>query len=472
MTLDELLLEWSYRTDKGYPCLDNPSDIAILKNLLERLNLDEDTNFMHSLEKIKNYSKDKDLDTPGTAGMEDSPIEKEKELPNQIDIECGDVDEKEVEAKIREIPYFKDFKDSEMKDLVATMINSKCKIPVNKAIQSNDWVINKKGEIDHKQLEEYTEQILKLTKNVAHEDRKKWVNYLNSPNTHVSFEPTTGKMGNLQDDLSKSGLPKQIILNLLNHTGRDAGGKGVGAGEFGMSLIFKNIKASVGAGDLSLNGEEFEIKGQNATLGKRPDEVNALALDKLALFIDELDDNLEGDDDVNLKAVRVIDQEDDIKLQFDKPKGARTNVLIYKNKEYKHTEFAAIIADIFNKTPDKEEFKQAFKEAIGEIEKAKKQMHAEAVEEFWPEMKFNTAKDVQNSIALLNFYRYILKEGFTKFLAHDIGAGGKGVGNYVYAEGNPMEMTKMLIDAGATFQAVKPTNMKPRIGFGSSFREE
>ena len=67
MTVDELILEWSYRTNKGYPCLDNPSDIAILKTLLESLNLpaekiideleDEDTYFMHSLEKIKDYSK-------------------------------------------------------------------------------------------------------------------------------------------------------------------------------------------------------------------------------------------------------------------------------------------------------------------------------------------------------------------------------------------------------------------------------
>jgi hypothetical protein len=39
MTLDELLLEWSYRSEKGYPSLDNPSDIQILKNLCEKLNL-------------------------------------------------------------------------------------------------------------------------------------------------------------------------------------------------------------------------------------------------------------------------------------------------------------------------------------------------------------------------------------------------------------------------------------------------
>ena len=39
MTLDELLLEWSYRSEKGYPSVDNPSDISILKQILEKLEL-------------------------------------------------------------------------------------------------------------------------------------------------------------------------------------------------------------------------------------------------------------------------------------------------------------------------------------------------------------------------------------------------------------------------------------------------
>ena len=39
MTLDELLLEWSYRSEKGYPSVDNPSDISILKQILETLKL-------------------------------------------------------------------------------------------------------------------------------------------------------------------------------------------------------------------------------------------------------------------------------------------------------------------------------------------------------------------------------------------------------------------------------------------------
>ena len=39
MTLNELLVEWSYRTKKGYPDMDNPSDILILGNILDELKL-------------------------------------------------------------------------------------------------------------------------------------------------------------------------------------------------------------------------------------------------------------------------------------------------------------------------------------------------------------------------------------------------------------------------------------------------
>ena len=39
MTLDELLLEWSFKSEKGYPSLDSPSDISILKQILEKLEL-------------------------------------------------------------------------------------------------------------------------------------------------------------------------------------------------------------------------------------------------------------------------------------------------------------------------------------------------------------------------------------------------------------------------------------------------
>ena len=79
MTLDELLLEWCYRSERGYPSVDNPSDVSTLKQILKELNLSE----QDVEDVLNNLPKDKpggdDLTTPGTDGMEDSSVEKAKE---------------------------------------------------------------------------------------------------------------------------------------------------------------------------------------------------------------------------------------------------------------------------------------------------------------------------------------------------------------------------------------------------------
>ena len=42
MTLDELLLEWSYKSERGYPSMDNPSDVLLLREILIELDLPAD----------------------------------------------------------------------------------------------------------------------------------------------------------------------------------------------------------------------------------------------------------------------------------------------------------------------------------------------------------------------------------------------------------------------------------------------
>ena len=69
MTLDELLLEWSYRSERGYPSLDNPSDIFILNQILKELNLPSNK----IIEVLKEAGKD-NTEKPGTDGMEKSPV--------------------------------------------------------------------------------------------------------------------------------------------------------------------------------------------------------------------------------------------------------------------------------------------------------------------------------------------------------------------------------------------------------------
>ena len=76
MTLDELLLEWSYRSERGYPSLDSPSDVSILKEILTQLNLNEEdvSSIIDELE-----DDPQDLRIPGDDGFEDSPVQQSKE---------------------------------------------------------------------------------------------------------------------------------------------------------------------------------------------------------------------------------------------------------------------------------------------------------------------------------------------------------------------------------------------------------
>ena len=90
MTLDELLLEWSYRSERGYPSLDNPSDISVLKQILKELNIPSEP----IIESLTDDMLD-DLETPGTDGMEDSAVEKEKEFKPEPEPEP----EPEIEPK-------------------------------------------------------------------------------------------------------------------------------------------------------------------------------------------------------------------------------------------------------------------------------------------------------------------------------------------------------------------------------------
>ena len=61
MTLDELVLEWSYRTQRGYPSMDSPSDVRILKQILEQLDLPTN-NLLKNLKEMPSYLSPKELE--------------------------------------------------------------------------------------------------------------------------------------------------------------------------------------------------------------------------------------------------------------------------------------------------------------------------------------------------------------------------------------------------------------------------
>jgi len=81
MTLDELLLEWSYRSERGYPSLDNPSDISILKQILKELNIPSKPIIESLTDDMLDELEDdpQNLGIPGDDGLEDSPVQQAKE---------------------------------------------------------------------------------------------------------------------------------------------------------------------------------------------------------------------------------------------------------------------------------------------------------------------------------------------------------------------------------------------------------
>ena len=209
-------------------------------------------------------------------------------------------------------------------------------------------------------------------------------------------------------------------------------------GEMGMALIFKNITDSDGKGDLALNKKEFEIKGNGATLGEKPD-MFPVDMSKLEPF-----------GIIRKGTTYEIGEGEDIEI------------VPNKNK------FDEAIFKTHQKTKDKPGFEEALKDTL-----ANDVGHGAAVvDELWPFIDFTTQETIHREIALMNVYRYVAKEEFDHFLAHDFGrmAGGN-TGKYVYAGGSPSDICAGLRGV-ASFEKISWDNCRPRIGFSNLYLEE
>ena len=97
MTLNELLVEWSYRSKKGYPDMGNPSDILILKEILEKLELP--TDILDTLE------EDEPEVTVSTDEPQEKPTPEEKPTPKVSENEYDTLIKKTL--NVNEIPRSK-----------------------------------------------------------------------------------------------------------------------------------------------------------------------------------------------------------------------------------------------------------------------------------------------------------------------------------------------------------------------------
>jgi len=228
-------------------------------------------------------------------------------------------------------------------------------------------------------LKKFSKEIQDLIEDLPKNEVDEFIKYLQDIENKSLFPSST--KGNLFKALSKTGVPDEVVSKIVYHTSQDEGKRGVGMGEVGMSLLFKNVGSSTsGKGDLSIDGEEFEIKGEGATLGEKP-------------------------------AGFPIDMN---KLE---PFGLTRDAKGYQAGDKKITnnnQFAFALAEAYKQTEDKEGFKEAVRDSLTNDVGL-----GIGVNALFNDIDFTDPSSIQTNITLMNFVRYAYKEGFNHFLAHD-----------------------------------------------------
>jgi len=212
-------------------------------------------------------------------------------------------------------------------------------------------------------------------------------------------------------------------------------------GEVGLTLLFGDIKASEGKGDLEIDEKEFEIKGSPATLGDKPYNLISAFNDKLG------------------------------KYGIDVKGGRGKGGIIFNDKPYAMNQLDQVLSDAYKATEDKEGFKAAFKDILVNDNK----LGSTAVDARFNNIDFTNPETFNTEIGLMNFIRYANAEGFTHFLSHDYGSkdGAPNNGDYIYVSGDANKMAEKLKKGGVKFQTITPNLLRPRIGYGATgFKEE
>ena len=412
MTIHEILTEWSYKLDRGYPEMDNPYDIFILEQILKKNGFDSkdvDTTIQNLKENIFGPKEEKEETSPQTKDNDDEIGQLRTQLGSHskkdiIDLVNElDIDEKEIQKLYHRVAVFTTYK------------------PILQSLGTSNY----KDIV----IKRYSSEIQSIIEDLSPKDNAQFVNYLSNPEEQLDFP--TKSSGNLKTIVPSDKIPTSVMSKIMTHATQDEGRKGVGMGELGLALIFKNVTDSKGKGDLALDGEEFEIKGDPATLGEKPEKLEDIINTKMGSYGIEVEPGGSG----------------------------KINYCI--GEKCMKSEFAIALAATYDNTEDKEGFKSTIKDILANDAK----LGTEAVDALFNNIDFSSAESYQKEIPLMNLYRYVAKEGFKHFLAHDFGSGAANTGKYVYAGGNPQEIVDGIRKTDVKFQKLSPNNLRPRIGF-------
>ena len=392
----------AYKFPKGYPDVNNPEEKAMLMSLVEQEIGTEEVNSL----------------VPG-----DESGEKQEKVVDVI----KDYTEEDIIALFKSL----ELDQEQLNKLFNRVNNFQSYRPIRQEVDKAGW--------NEKIRKKFAKEIQDLIEDLSPEDKQKFIDYLNSDKIDfLDVVPEDG-VGKLANTLASTGVPLDVVKKIITHTSQDEGKRGVGMGEVGLTLLFGDVNAAGGKGDLEINGGEFEIKGSPATLGEKPFNLTSAFNEKLGKY-----------------GIEVL--------------GGRSGIT-FNDKKYGMNQLNQVLSDAYNVTEDKEGFKAAFKDILVDDNK----LGSTAVDARFKNIDFTNPESFNTEIGLMNFIRYAGKEGFKHFLSHDYGSkeGAPNKGDYIYVSGDPKTMANKLKAGGVKFQTITPNLLRPRIGYGTTgFKEE
>jgi len=330
-----------------------------------------------------------------------------------------------------------------------------------------------KKNYNKKIIKKFAQEIQTLVEDLPQDQVDYFIDYINDDDKQSDFL-VVPRAGNIFTDLLEYGIPPELITKIFYHTGQDEGKRGVGMGELGLSLLFRNVHSAVGKGDLSIQMgkrfEEFEVKGEGATLGEKPDGF-PINFKRFKQFGIERYENVYSFKPVLPDGMGLIEGEGWEDGRFSQPGLNR------------FAEFLSVVFSTYLNINDarvQKTLKQldtAMQSGLAEDVKLEKR----AVKARWKMIDWNDPVSVHKNISLMNFIRYAIKEEFKSFMAHDFGTlkykkdgvsisapSPKNQGEYVFVRGTPEQMAQGLFELGAKFERIKFNNLRPRIGLHPS----
>lgn len=243
MTLDDILLEWSYRLPKGYPTMKDgkftsKKELAILDEIL-----------------AENGISNKPTTEANITLNESKTVEDINKLVAAMNLRTDQI--------------------NKLYDVIKTFsLYEPIKNTLLKKTQGYED-LSKEGKATKRAIyKEFTNKLKNILEKLSGSALVKFQGYLqkrlDGQEPPVNFPENTGK--------GQFKFPTEIETELGNalakHTGQDENKKGVGQGELMMTLVYDNISQPAGKGDVFLDGVgELEVKGYSAIMGKgRPEE--------------------------------------------------------------------------------------------------------------------------------------------------------------------------------------------------------